>query len=217
MAAWGYFFADLVEGQADLAVMDGFFLFKIDGYGVLFDQGEPAVGLDEQVMGLDDLVADLEGGVVVVGVVVDGGILMAGLWHFHPAGGVPGLLDDNGIVRAAAGVIVENDGVGEAGGDGFLAAEGIVLGLRGWLLAVEEEEDGQDEDKDGGAQPDAPELPCRDRGSCAGWCLGGCLCFAVDWVGGGGGFPLVIRDAASEWIGRFEMLKFEGGVWVTSG
>ncbi len=31
-------FVDLVDGQADLAVVDGFFLFKIDGYGVLFDQ-----------------------------------------------------------------------------------------------------------------------------------------------------------------------------------
>ncbi len=151
------FVADLVKGQADLTVMDGFFFFEIDGYGVLFDQGQPAVGLDEQGMGFDDLVVDLKGGVVVVGVIIDGGILMAGLWHFYPAGGVPGLLDDDEVVRAAAGVVVENDRVGEAGGDDFLAAEGIVLRLRGWLLAMEEEKDRQNEDEDGCAEPDSPE------------------------------------------------------------
>ena len=92
--------------------MDGFFRFEIDGYRVLFDQRKPAVGLDEQVMGFDDLVVDLEGGVIEVGVVVDGGVLMTVLWHFHAPCGVPGLLDDHGVVGAAAGVIVEDDGVG---------------------------------------------------------------------------------------------------------
>jgi len=103
------FGADLVEGQADLAIVDGFFLFKIDGYGVSFDQGQPAIGLDEQVVGPYDMVADLEGGVVVVGVVVDGGVLVTGPRHFDPAGRVPGLLDDDGVVGAAAGVVVEDD------------------------------------------------------------------------------------------------------------
>lgn len=93
---------------------------------------------------------------------------MAVLWHFHPAGGIPGLLDDHGVVGAAGGVVVENDRVGEAGGDDFLAAESIVLGLRGWLLAVEEEEDSEDQDEDGCPEPYAPELAVaggRGRGT----------------------------------------------------
>ena len=174
-------FADLVDGQADPAIVDGFFLFKIDGYGVLFDQREPAVGLDKQVMGFHDLVANLQGGVIEVGVVVDGGILMAALWHFHAAGRVPGLLNDDGVVGAAAGIIVEYDGVGEAGGDCLLAAEGIILGLRWWLLAVEEEEDGQDEDKDGCTEPDTPELAMPGWGGVCGVVVRGAG-FAVDAV-----------------------------------
>lgn len=132
-------FADLVEGQADLSIVNRFFLFKIDRHGVMFDQREPAVGLDEQVMGPDDMVVDLECGVVVVGVIVDGGILMAGLRHFYAAGAVPGLLDDDGVVRAAVGIVVEDDRVGETGGNDFLAAEGVVPGLWRRLLTVEEE------------------------------------------------------------------------------
>ena len=164
--------------------MDGFFLLKIDGYRVLLDQREPAVGLDKEAMGFDDLVMDPEGGVVKVGVVVDGGILMAALWHFDAAGSVPGLLDDNGIVGASAGVIVENDGVGEAGGDCLLATESIIPGLRWWLLAVEEEKDGQDEDKDGCTQPDAPELAMPGSGGVCGVVVRDGAGFAVDAVVG---------------------------------
>ena len=180
-------FADLFKGQADLAIVYGFFLLKIDGYRVLFDQWKPAVGLDEQVMGPDDMVTDLEGGMVVVGVIIDGGILMAALCHFYPAGGVPGLLDDDGVVRAAAGVVVEDDRVGETGGNDFLAAEGIVLGLRGRLLAVEEEEERQDEDEDGRTQPDAPELTMAGSGGLCRVALRGSIGLAVGAVQSGFG------------------------------
>ena len=175
-------FADLVKGQADLAIVDGFFLLKIDGYGVLFDQWKPAVGLDEEVVSPDDMVADLEGGVVVVGVIIDGGILMAGLCHFYPAGGVPGLLDDDGVVRASAGVVVKDDRVRETGRADFLAAEGIVLGLRGRLLAVEEEEERQDQDEDGRTQPDAPELTVAGSGGLCRVALRGSIGLAVGAV-----------------------------------
>ena len=70
------FFTDLIEGQADPAVVDGFFLFKVYGYGVLFDERQPAVGFDQEAMRFDDLTMYLEGSVVKFGVIIDGGILV---------------------------------------------------------------------------------------------------------------------------------------------
>jgi hypothetical protein len=95
--------------------MDGFFLFKVDGYGVLFDQRQPAVGFDQQAMRFDDFAVYLEGSVVKFGIIVNGGILVIVLRDFYPAGGIPGLLDDDRVVRRAGGVVVEDDGVRQAG------------------------------------------------------------------------------------------------------
>src|ERR1700722_11287368 len=141
--------------------MDGFFLSEIDGHGIPFDQREPSIGLDQEVMRADDLVMDLQGGVVIIGVVIDRGILMTISWHFHPAGSIPGLLNDNRIIGGAAGVVVEYDGIREAGRDDFRAAEGVVAGLWGWLLPMEKEEDGQDEYEDGRAKPEATERAAK--------------------------------------------------------
>jgi hypothetical protein len=84
---------------------------------------------------------DLEGGVVKVGIIVNRGMLMIVPGDFCAAGGIPGLLDDDGVIGGAGGVIVEDDGVGQAGGDCFFAAKGIVTGLGWGLLAAEIEED----------------------------------------------------------------------------
>ena len=89
----------------------------------------------------DDAVVDLEGGVVEVGIIVNRGMLMIVFRDFYAAGGIPGLLDDDGVIGGAGGVVVEDDGVGKAGGDCFFAAKGIVAGLRWGLLAAEVEED----------------------------------------------------------------------------
>ncbi len=51
----------------------------------------------------------------------------------------------------------------------FLLLKALVLGLRGRLLAVEEEEERQDKDEDGRTQPDAPE---SDRGGIGRACAG---------------------------------------------
>jgi hypothetical protein len=132
---------DLVGGNAHFPVVDGFFLFEVDGYWVLFDEWEPAIGLDEQVMRTYHAVVNLEGGVVEVGIIVDRSMLMIVLRNFFAAGGIPGLLDDDGVVGGAGGVVVEDNGVGQAGGDCFFAAKGIVAGLGWGLLTAEVEED----------------------------------------------------------------------------
>ena len=119
--------------------MDGIFFFKIDGYGLLLNEWQPPIGLDQQAVGLDHLSMYPESGVVKIGVIIYRCVLMAVPGHFDAAGRVPGLLDDDGIVGRVAGVVVEDYGIREAGADDFFAAEAVVLGLRGRLLAVEKE------------------------------------------------------------------------------
>ena len=135
--------------------MDGFFFFKIDGDGVAFDEGQPAIGFYEQAMSFDHAVTDPKGSVIEVGVVINRGVLMAVPGHFDAAGGIPGLLDDNGVIGGATGVVVENDRIREAGGDNDLATERIILRLRRWLLTVKEEQNSEDQEEDGEGEPEA--------------------------------------------------------------
>lgn len=88
---------DLVDGETDFTVVDGGFGFKIDGYGRLFDEGEPSVGSDEERMGLDRVILDLESGVVEVRIIIYRCVLVVFFGNFYAAGGVPGLLDDDGV------------------------------------------------------------------------------------------------------------------------
>ena len=104
-------------------------------------------------MRFDDLAVYLEGSVVKFRIIVDGGILVIVLRDFYPAGGIPGLLDDDRVVRRAGGVVVEDDRVGQAGGNDNFAAEFIVAGLRGGFLAVQEQENEQDDEEGDGEEP----------------------------------------------------------------
>ena len=89
------FSTDLVEGQADPAIVDGFFLFKINGDRVLFDQRQPPVRFYQQTMCFDDFAVHLEGGVVIFGVIVDRSILVFVFRDFYLACGIPRLLNDD--------------------------------------------------------------------------------------------------------------------------
>lgn len=100
-----------------------FFLFKIDGDGICFRYGEPAIGGDHQVVDADDPVIDDEFGFEVTGIIVDGGVVGAGGWDGNFAGHVPGLDDEYGVGGIDGGPIVEDDGVGNALGDYFVGAE----------------------------------------------------------------------------------------------
>lgn len=106
-----------------------FFLFEIDGDGICFREGEPAVGGDHQVVGADDLGVDDEFGFEVAGVVVDGGVVRAGGWDCNSSAHVPGLDDEYGVGGIDGGPVVKDDGVGDAFGDYFVGSEGV---LRFW-------------------------------------------------------------------------------------